>query len=246
MLSTVRSHGVRGGAWPGPVVLRRRWAKAHARPWNESFPAAGLRLERGGSDFLEGCFAWLAERGCRLVLSNPLHPNATGIWEAAGFAGHTELRLLARSLVEPIPEPSHPIRPGGGGNDWPAVVEIDDRSFDQFWRVGRLGLADAAAATPRSRLLIAEAAGRPVGFAIAGVSLGTGYLQRMAVDPQMRGVGVGRSLVRAALRWARGRGARTMLLNTQLDNGPATALYRSEGFEILPERLVVLGREAAS
>ncbi len=235
---------VRGGPWPGQVILRRRWAKAHARPWNEELPAAGLRVERGGAEFVDACFDWLIERGCRHVLSIPLHPGAVRIWEASGFTPHTELRLLARGLDADVPEPSHPVRPGGHPEEWRAVAEIDDRSFDRFWRVGRLGLADAAAATPRSRLLIVAVAGRLAGFAITGVSLNTGYLQRMAVDPDFRNLGVGRSLVRASLRWARRRGARTMLLNTQLDNGPATALYRSEGFEILPERLVILGREA--
>ena len=214
---------VRGGTWPGQVILRRRWAKAHARPWNEDLPAAGLRVERGGADFVDACFDWLVERDCREVLSIPLHPGAIRIWEAAGFVPHTELRLLGRDLAVRIAEPVHQVRPGGDV-DWHAITMIDDRSFDRFWRVGRLGLADAAAATPRSRVLVVEVAGQPAGFAIAGVSLNTGYLQRMAVDPAYRSAGLGRSLVRASLRWARRRGARTMLLNTQLDNRPATAL----------------------
>ncbi len=244
MQPTMSANGVRGGAWPGQVVLRRRWAKAHARPWNDELPAAGLRIERGGAEFAEACFEWLTERGCEEVLSVPVHPGSSRLWTASGFSPRVELHLLARSLADPIPAPHHAIRAGGGHGDWTAVTAIDNRSFDRFWRVGRLGLADAAAATPRSRLLVADVAGEPIGFVIAGISLDTGYLQRMAVDPAVQGRGIGRSLVRAALRWARRRGARTMLLNTQLDNRAATALYRSEGFEILPERLTIYGRRA--
>ncbi len=246
MQPSMSTNGIRGGPWPGQVVLRRRWAKGHARPWNEEVQAAGLRIERGGADFVDACFHWLVDRGCDEVLSVPVHPQGAGIWESAGFVPHTELRLLSRSLIDAVAEPTHHVRPGGGHGDWTAVAAIDDRAFDRFWRVGRLGLADAAAATPRSKLLVADVAGEPIGFVIAGISLDVGYLQRMAVDPAVQGRGIGRSLVRAALRWARRRGARTMLLNTQLDNRPATTLYRSEGFEILPERLTIFGRTAES
>ncbi|MDX1449576.1 MAG: GNAT family N-acetyltransferase, partial [Acidimicrobiia bacterium] len=70
------------------------------------------------------------------------------------------------------------------------------------------------------------------------------YLQRIAVDPGDQGAGVGRTLLRGSMAWARRRGARTMLLNTQTDNEKATMLYRSERFTVLSSRLTILRHPA--
>ena len=54
------------------------------------------------------------------------------------------------------------------------------------------------------------------------------------VDPGHRGQGVGRALIEYALAWARREGYRAMLFNAVAEtNGPAIALYRSVGFELL-------------
>ncbi|MEX0666908.1 MAG: GNAT family N-acetyltransferase, partial [Acidimicrobiia bacterium] len=78
-----------------------------------------------------------------------------------------------------------------------------------------------------------------VGFAIAGAALGAGYLQRLAVSPSARGHGLGSDLVRASLRWARGHGARSMLVNTQRDNLAAASIYRQLGFNDVPGGLLL-------
>ncbi len=85
-------------------------------------------------------------------------------------------------------------------------------------------------------------AGRTTGYAIVGAGSIAGYLQRVAVHPDFQGAGLGRSLVRASMRWARRHGAHSILLNTQPDNEVAASLYRSEGFERLLDRLTVLRR----
>ncbi len=53
---------------------------------------------------------------------------------------------------------------------------------------------------------------------------------------------MGRSLIRAAARTAQSAGSRAMMLNTQIDNTAAVALYESEGFVTLPESLFLLRR----
>jgi ribosomal-protein-alanine N-acetyltransferase len=80
---------------------------------------------------------------------------------------------------------------------------------------------------------------RLAGFAIVGAGSIAGYLQRVAVHPDFSGRGFGRSLVRAANQWAKRRGARSMMLNTQPDNEPAARLYVSEGFEKMLDQLTV-------
>jgi ribosomal protein S18 acetylase RimI-like enzyme len=89
-------------------------------------------------------------------------------------------------------------------------------------------------------LLLTHVADRAAGFAIVGVGSIAGYLQRVAVHPDYARQGFGRSLVRAAGKWARRRGARSMMLNTQPDNESAARLYISEGFEKMLDQLTVL------
>lgn len=230
----------RGGPWPQPVVLRSGWWRAHARPWNEDLPEAGLRPERSSAGFLSACADWLLEQGVEAVRSIPVGRGSVGLWERAGFTVADQLLLLEHPL-DRTPEPEVPVRVGGG-DDWEAAASIDRAAFSPRWRLGRLGLADAASATPRSVLLVVDDDAGPVGFAVVGVGLSVGYLQRLAVRPAAQGQGAGRSLVRAALRWARAKGARSMLLNTQTDNDGATALYQSEGFQLLPDMLTVFRR----
>jgi hypothetical protein len=45
------------GSWPEPIRLRRGWAKAEARPWNDATPDASLRIIRGSAPFVDACTA---------------------------------------------------------------------------------------------------------------------------------------------------------------------------------------------
>lgn len=233
------------GTWPEPVQIRRGWALALARPWNDqSDEIAALRLERGGDGFLVACSDWLAEQGVRLTRSPALARAQTGVWKRAGFRDHLELVVFERTLRDPTPEPMWPVIELTDP-DIPDLARIDDRAFDPTWRVGRGGLIDSIGATPTSVVLGVVEGGRPTGFAIVGEMSAVAYLQRLAVEPDRLRRGIGGSLVRAALRWAGRRGARTMLLNTQPENGAAAALYEKEGFVALASRLQVLARNVA-
>lgn len=233
------------GSWPGWVHFGRYWGRAAARPWSDDSTGASLRLNRGGGRFLEACGRWLLAAGADEVLSPALPEPATKIWRQAGFEPYLALDLYGRSLFEPVPDPSQPVtvapRP-----DMVRLAEIDSEAFPSRWRVGRLGLIDALSSTPVAAVLVAGAASRPVGFAVVGESEGVGYLQRLAVEPDGLGHGFGRSLLRAAMQWARSHGAEMMFLNTQPDNGAAVGLYRSEGFEPSQPGLQVLTLRGAA
>ena len=56
---------------------------------------------------------------------------------------------------------------------------------------------------------------------------------------RLAGSGLGSDLVRASLRWARGHGARSMLVNTQMDNVAAASIYRRLGFNDVPGGLLL-------
>lgn len=224
------------GTWPGALVLRSGWSKAIARPWNDVEPAAGLRFERGSSEFVRECTETLFSLGAPWVYSMPVHRSGMAVWERAGFVPDRQLVLMERSLARPPAAPDPPLPTATGLVE--SVAVIDTAAFDSSWQIGRLGLEDALSATVRSRLIVPR--DDEGGFAIVGVTGATSYLQRLAVDPTLQGRGLGRRLLRESMRWARAAGARSMLLNTQPDNERATALYRSEGFEMLAERLTVL------
>lgn len=241
-LSYMRTEVRARGEWPGMVQLRRGWWLAQVRPWNDQSPhMAALRLERGGERFLDACVGWLTETGVELTLSPALANDQTRIWRQAGFRDHLYLEVFERDLTVEVGPSLHRVetypRP-----DLQLLARIDDRAFSPTWRVGRGGLADALSATSLSEVLVVREAGSVVGFAIVGELSSVSYLQRVAVDPSRTRSGIGRSLVRASMDWARRRGARSMLLNTQPDNQAAAALYRDEGFISLGRKLSVLAR----
>ena len=244
-LSHVRSELRTKGDWPGVVRLRRGWAAAQARPWNDqTVELASLRLERGGDRFLGACVQWLGERGVRRVLSPAMPDDQSSPWRRAGFENHLELVVFEKDLRMPPSPPLHRVTVDSSP-DAAALAVIDDRAFDPVWRIGQAGLADAMAATPNSVVLVVEVAGVTVGFVIVGEMAGVSYLQRLAVHPDHARRGIGRSLVRASVDWARRHGARTMVLNTQPENTAAARLYEDEGFVRLGARLRVLAREGS-
>lgn len=70
-------------------------------------------------------------------------------------------------------------------------------------------------------------------------------IQGLAVADWARGRGVARALLRAACLAARGEGASRMTLRVLGHNGPARALYESEGFVVegvLPGEFFLGGR----
>ena len=77
--------------------------------------------------------------------------------------------------------------------------------------------------------LVAEDAGRWMGYIDAQIVLDEGYIGNIAVCPEFRGKGIGRSLLRTLIQ--RNRGVLAFLtLEVRASNAAAIALYTSEGF----------------
>jgi ribosomal protein S18 acetylase RimI-like enzyme len=220
------------------VELTSGWGRVIARPWNDDIDAAAVRFDRGNARFLRAC-AQLVQEWTAEVLSPATLPSSVRVWRDAGFIENDRLLLLESRLASVGP-PDHQVEPGGL-EPLDEIYAIDQASFPPAWRLGRLGLAESVAATGRSVVLrTKDQQGTVSGFAICGVSLGTGYLQRLAVDPSSRAQGIGGSLVAASMAWARRQGAATLLVNTQSDNQPAASLYRRMGFTDVVGGLVLL------
>jgi diamine N-acetyltransferase len=129
------------------------------------------------------------------------------------------------------------IRPGRRA-DLAGVVALETAADTAMW-LGETGLAwhERTLADPGQELLVAEDGGRLAGFAVL-VGLGhagqTIELRRMAVDPTMRGAGLGRGLLRAAVARARDEhAAHRVSLDVKAHNRRAIALYESEGFTLV-------------
>jgi len=228
------------GDWPGRITLRRGWARAEARPWNTDEAQASLRLIRGGSQFLELCVSHLVRLGSTGVISPPLPLTARRTWEQAGFRSYLDLALMRRSLEEPFSSPSHLVVERSEVS-FPELLAIDSAAFPPFWRFNEDALREAIQATARSTTqVILDGSGAAAGYAVIGFGSAIAYLQRVAVHPDWQGHGMGRSLVRVAMRKARASGAKVLLLNTQVDNTAAISLYEQEGFVRLPEPLTLL------
>lgn len=231
---------VQRGDWPGPVSLRRGWARAEARPWNDVEEAASLRLVRGSAAFLKACTDKVHDMGAGDIISPPLPVSGLKTWESADYQRFMDLALMRLSL-EPRPASPRHLVVESDRTEIQHLLDIDTAAFDPFWRFDINGLSEALDATGRSTILvIRDADGVPAGFAIVGFGHAIAYLQRVAVHPDWQGQGMGRSLVRISAKRARAAGAKAMLLNTQFDNEAAISLYESEGFTSMPERLALV------
>jgi GNAT superfamily N-acetyltransferase len=161
----------------------------------------------------------------------------------AGFTVHDRLHLLRHDLVDIPPSPTiEPALRRARRADHDPALAVDARAFDAFWRLDRAGLDDAVNATGTARFRVAVDTAHPkvVGYAVTGRSGDRGYLQRLAVDPDRRGQGIGGALVIDALRWLRRRRAASVVVNTQVGNEDALRLYRRLGFVPEPWGLAVL------
>jgi len=108
-----------------------------------------------------------------------------------------------------------------------------DLSFQNF--AAEMESLPGAYAAPAGRLFYAEVDGRPAGcVGIRPFSEGVCELKRLYVDPELRGLGVGRDLALAAIKAARSLGYRKVMLDTLPAMRIAVKLYRELGFTEAP------------
>jgi len=224
-----------------------KWGSERVRtgPWRGDRQVAYLNpvadAPAPSAAFVRQCLQQLAARGYRRVLTGALSPSESHGLLAAGFEVHEQLHLLAHDLTR-IPEigPA-PLRRTGRGEET-AVLHVDRQAFPPFWRLDPSSLRDAIHATPQARYRVADD-GAVVGYTITGRAGRRGYVQRLAVDPSYGGLGLGTALVVDGLRWLRRWRVDQAVVNTQLDNGRALALYERIGFRRQPAGLAVLSAD---
>jgi ribosomal protein S18 acetylase RimI-like enzyme len=222
-------------SWPGG------WARLG--PWRGRTDVAYLTIgarRPPPAETVHRCIRLLRGNGYESVVTNALGPAETLPFVDAGFSVHERLHLLSHELTEipPVTEPTRRARP----TDRAAVLQLDQRAFRPFWRLDGAAKDSAIEATPTTRYRVIDTDERLGAYGITGRAGRVGYVQRIAVDPEAQGHGLGRSMVADGLRWLRRHRAARALVNTQLDNEPALALYRSCGFLDMPTGLCVMSR----
>ena len=116
---------------------------------------------------------------------------------SVGCADNRVNRRLSRRRARPAPAgEGH-----GAATRRAQVLDLDDLSFDEFWRLGPVGLKDACRCHPEHPLPLAGPRRRPrsIAYAITGVAGRYGYLQRVAVHPP--GLWSGWVLVADGIAW---------------------------------------------
>lgn len=235
-----------------PSVDVLRWGRERARTgrWRGDSQVALLTplpsAPLPSAEFLRRCMGELADRGYRRVVTGPLSPLEQAGFLAAGFNIAERLHLLRIDLAELPPVPDGlPLRQAGR-RDRRSVLEVDRRAFSPFWQFDQAGLMDALSATPSTRWRVATTdhwwvvRRRVAGYAICGRSGHHGYVQRLAVAPECQRRGTGRRLLLDGLHWMRRNGAAQAVVNTQVGNDAALALYLDVGFHHEPMGLSVL------
>ena len=228
-----------------PSVDTIRWGRERARiwPWNGDQRVAFLApvpdAPIPSAAFIRRCLAILGERGFVRVVTSALTPLEQSGFFAAGFEVAEELHLLALDVdgLPPRP-PIAAVRVPMAARQ--QVLAIDRAAFSPFWRLDNHGLDEALAATPRTRFRGVAGESGLVAYAINGRSGTRGFVQRLAVAPEAQRQGLGRALLLDGLHWMRRRGVHRAVVNTQVGNSAALALYHDAGFREEPAGLSVM------
>jgi GNAT superfamily N-acetyltransferase len=224
------------------VAAPPRLASLRLEPWPHD-PTTALIAQRdhlGRLDpaDLRHAIDLATQRGYRTLRTSALLEGPTQTAVDLGFQIIDSLLLLTRTIGtdEDLSPPAHRVRRLHRFEDGRAA-RIDTAAFGEIWGNDRRGLVGVRRATDRHEALATGRLGRPTGFVVVGIgatgpaaAVVPGYLQRLAVAPEHRRLGLGDALVIAALRWLRQRHVTIATVNTGVDNEPALQLYRNHGF----------------
>jgi len=110
------------------------------------------------------------------------------------------------------------------------VTALDQAAFPWLWRNSRAEF-DVYLTTPGVEVSFLVSDGMPVAYVGTTFFSGWGHLDRIAVEPDLQGRGLGRAALILAIDTMRQRGARRVGLSTQQSNYRSQRLYQRLGFE---------------
>lgn len=162
------------------------------------------------------------------------HPEPSGVNRRGKAQGARRRRSRASAIQECAPPPTEIVIRQARPTDLLQLLWLE-RGFPGN-RLSRRALSYQIA-NPRGLLLVAEAAGRPAGYALLLRRADSPWwrLYSLIRDPDAPR-GTGRQLLEACLEAARAASAKGVRLEVREDNTTAIALYRSFGFTLFGTR----------
>lgn len=145
-------------------------------------------------------------------------------------SGHTTAVTAPHIEIGPLRSPEDAIAFRTLNEEWITrhfTLEPKDRET--------LGDPEATILSKGGRVFIVRADGNAVGC-VALIPMGDGVyeLSKMAVSPNLRGLGIGRRLLNHAIEQAREIGAKSLFLGSSTKLHDAVHLYESVGFRHVP------------
>jgi ribosomal protein S18 acetylase RimI-like enzyme len=241
--------------WDGRFSLRDLTEVAGARPvlsvWNSrtgeyllggpwrrrSEISTILELSASASAFdLIDAFCTLSrEQGVRLaVASEQVERRRREFYIGARFELIEEIIIYELGRVRPRPprignlrfERFHPY----DGQMFSDLLALDHRAFPWVWWNSEAEFVEYDGSTGVRIEVARDPSGRIVGYIGTTRYRSWGHLDRIAIDPDIQGRGLGRTLLDYAVMSLASDGARRVGLSTQGRNSRSRALYESYGF----------------
>ncbi len=120
--------------------------------------------------------------------------------------------------------------------DLEQILVLEESGFDLPQRWSRDAWQAELDNADRLVLVRRDDSGSVVGVASFSLAADLADLLRVIVASESRGRGLGSSLIRAGMEWAKAVGADRMLLEVRPDNKPAVRTYCKLGFATLDRR----------
>ncbi len=159
-----------------------------------------------------------------------------------GFETREWIVVFERIGVEPPPAvPAPAAMRTAHHKDLPALLALDALTFEHIWRKSAGKFSEALASA--DSFMVAEVAGRIVGYEWCEIYGQHAHLTRLAVHPGYQGHGIGTQLLHWAITDALARGVNQVTLNTQEDNYRSHSLYRRFGFVNTGQRMPILWKD---
>jgi len=125
-------------------------------------------------------------------------------------------------------------------SDMDDILTVDRAAFTSIWRQDKHVIF--ASLQEKGYLFKAEWRGHTVGYASGVWNERYGHINRLAVHPQVQGLGIGKRLLAESIRQFHKVGIYRVSLNTQVDNAVSRRLYEHFGFKIVHCDIQVLVR----
>ena len=142
-------------------------------------------------------------------------------------------RLLTASMIEfAVVDPAHPAAREATRR---YLAELDERFTNGLITKGTISATDDEVRLPRGITLLATLHGEAAALGLLKFAPdGTTHLKRMWVNPDLRGLGLGRRLLTTLEAHAAEHGIHTVQLETNFALTEAIALYRAAGYVEVP------------